>query len=98
MNHKNQNLTNETRTGLAQAKNLKYSLRDYYFLLILNILQLNLLLSTAIKDCISESMLMANVLVQVLISLRQQSSGSSEHLRFGELVSTQIAGSHPQTF
>ena len=58
MNHKNQNLTNETRTGLAQAKNLKYSLRDYYFLLILNILQLNLLLSTAIKDCISESMLL----------------------------------------
>lgn len=40
MNHKNQNLTNETRTGLAQAKNLKYSLRDCYFLLILNILQL----------------------------------------------------------
>ena len=42
MNHKNQNLSNETRTGFAQAKNLKYSLRDCYFLLILNILQSNL--------------------------------------------------------
>lgn len=39
MNHKSQNLTNETRTSLAQAKNLKHSLRDCYFILILNILQ-----------------------------------------------------------